>query len=267
MVADTGAQLRSLYKPQGGVGEIFSAKVSDYVASRPDYPGPLFDMLHTRGNLSPASTIADVGAGTGLLTQELLRRGYSVLAVEPNGEMRCAADRLLSAYQRYLSVCGSAESMPIESFSVDLVTVAQAFHWFERDKAKAECLRVLRPQGQVALIWNDRVLTDPLHVALDDVFARYGGAKRGALVAHEERHDVPKFFGVDAPQQFSWPHEHRLNEAGVLSLVFSRSYMPDRDSRAGKEASDEVRDIFAQYASGDTLSVRYTTVAIIGRPQ
>lgn len=267
MVADTGTRLRSLYEPQGGVGEIFSTKVSDYVASRPDYPGQLFDMLHDQGNLSSASTIADVGAGTGLLTQELLRRGYSVVAIEPNADMRSAADRFLGAYPAYSSVRGSAEAMPIGISSVDLVTAAQAFHWFEIDKARAEFLRVLRPHGQVALIWNDRVLTDPLHVALDEVFASYGGAKRGALVAHEERHDVPKFFGVGAPRQFSWPHEHSLNEAGLLSLVFSRSYMPDRGSSAGKNASDEVRDIFAQFASGETVSVRYTTVAIIGRPQ
>ena len=126
---------------------------------------------------------------------------------------------------------------------------------------------MLRPAGKVALIWNDRVLTDPLHVALDEVFAEYGGAKRGALVAHESRDDVPKFFGASSPTEFAWPHEHLLDEDGLLSLVFSRSYMPAQNSDSGRDAGQQVRQLFHRFAENGLLTVRYTTVAIIGRPQ
>jgi SAM-dependent methyltransferase len=264
--ADSGARLRSLYEPDGGVGEIFSSKVTDYAASRPDYPEALFDTLRAEADLSPGAVIADIGAGTGLLTQGLLQRGWRVIAVEPNGEMRAAADRRLGAQPNYRSVDGTAESMPIESSSIDLITAAQAFHWFEIEHARTECLRVLRPHGQVALIWNDRVPDDPLHAALDEPFAEYGGARRGALVAHEERRQVPEFFGA-APAEHSWPHQHRLDEAGLLSLVFSRSYMPERQSPAGLAASGAVRDVFSRYAAGGLVTVRYTSVAMVGRPR
>ena len=198
MNTDTaGTQLRSLYEPHGGVGEIFSAKVADYTASRPDYPAPLFEMLHVKGNLFAGATLADIGAGTGLLTRGLLQRGYNVVAIEPNASMRSASDSLLDQFQGYRSVDGYAEAMPLESSSIDLITAAQAFHWFEINSAKAECLRVLRPDGQVALIWNDRVLTDPLHVELNELFANYGGSKRAALLAYEkQRGDVSRFFGA-----------------------------------------------------------------------
>jgi SAM-dependent methyltransferase len=266
MTLDAGAQLRSLYAPDGGVRAIFSDKVADYVASRPDYPEALFDALRDHAGLQPGSVVADVGAGTGLLTQSLLRCGATVVAVEPNPAMRAAADQRLGGHAAYRSIDGSAEAMPLEAGSVDLITAAQAFHWFDVDAARAECLRVLTLTGQVALIWNDRRRGDPLHAALDDVFATFGGDRRAAMVAHEDRAGVPQFFGAARALELSWPHEHRLDAVGLASLVFSRSYMPARDSAEGRGAERLVAAMFDRFAVAGTVGVRYTTVAIVGRP-
>jgi SAM-dependent methyltransferase len=268
---DSGAQLRSLYAPDGGVRAIFSAKVADYVASRPDYPDALFDAFGELAGLRAGAVVADVGAGTGLLTRGLLERGAHVTAIEPNPAMRAAADHLLAEHAargRYRSIEGSAEATLLDDASVDLVTAAQAFHWFEVEAARAELKRVLQPAGQVALIWNDRRRGDALHDALDEVFASFGGDRRTALVAHEDRADVPRFFGAGHVREFSGPHEHRLDAAGLASLVFSRSYMPARDSAAGREAEAAVSVVFERFAdrAAGTLAVRYTTVAMIGRP-
>ncbi len=265
--SDTGAQLRSLYAPQGGTGHIFSSKVNDYVASRPDYPAALFDALRTKCHLQPGAVVADIGAGTGLLTRGLLAQSYTVTAIEPSDAMRAAADHALAHVPAYSSANGTAENLPLPDASADLITAAQAFHWFDIPAARIEFLRVLKPQGHVALIWNDRVLTDPLHIALDPIFAHFGGAKRGAMLAHEERSQVPAFFGASTPQERIWPHEHQLGEEGLLSLVFSRSYMPARDSALGLQASEQVRDLFRRLAKDGRIAVRYTTVAIVGRPQ
>ena len=266
MPPDTGTRLRTLYEPVGGVAQIFSPKVADYLASRPGYPAKLFESLTSTCNLRNGAVVADIGAGTGLFTHGLLQHGYQVIAVEPNAAMRAAADQLLTGYPGYRSEHGSAESLPIQPSSVDLITAAQAFHWFEIDRSRAEFLRVLRPKGKVALIWNDRVLTDPLHIALDEIFTRYGGAKRDALVAHESRSDLPKFFGSTVPAELTWNHEHCLDQSGLLSLVFSRSYMPDRSSLPGREVSHHVCEAFQRFATEAGVIVRYTTVAIVGRP-
>ena len=262
---DTGSRLRSLYAGDGGVRSVFSPKVADYAASRPDYPAALFELLARRGR--PATDlVADVGAGTGLFTDGLLRHGFRVVAVEPNAEMRREADRRLGGAAGFRSVDGSAEALPFAASSIDLITAAQAFHWFEVERARAEFLRVLRPSGQAALVWNDRVLDDPLHAALDEVFAHFGGAKRGALVAHEDRSKVPRFFGAVRAEEFTWPHAHRLDEPGLLALVFSRSYMPGRATPAGGEAAEGTRAIFRRFAAGGLVEVRYRTVLFVGRP-
>jgi SAM-dependent methyltransferase len=267
MSRDTGAALRAQYADQGGVTEVFSSKVADYVASRPDYPAGLFDALVQCGALQEASDIADVGAGTGLLTVSLLDRGHRVTAVEPSDAMRAACDRLLGARPGYRSVRGTAESTSLHDNSIDLFTAAQAFHWFDIERARAEFLRVLKPHGQVALIWNDRVLDDPLHEALDEVFARFGGAKRGAMVAHESsRSYAPAFFNGAPCIDIELPHAHRLDRDGLRSLAFSRSYMPPRESDEGTQATAQLDAVFDAFAADGMVVVRYRTFAIVGRP-
>lgn len=264
---DTGAALRAQFAAEGGVTAAFSPKVADYVAARPDYPAALFDALRERGLMFEGVRVADIGAGTGLLTRQLLDRGARVTAIEPNDAMRAACDAALQGRAAYASVAGTAEATGLPAGSVDLVTAAQAFHWFEADAARREFLRILTPTGQVALIWNDRHKPDPLHDAMDQVFATYGGAKLGAMLAHEDRADVPRFFAGAPMTQLEWPHEHRLDAAGLQALAFSRSYMPLRDSEAGQRAAQDLQRLFDTFAVDGRVTVRYRTFVIFGRPQ
>ena len=239
----------------------FSAKVADYEVARPDYPVALFAAL--RALCADAAMAVDLGAGTGLLTQGLLHHGFRVVAVEPDAAMRAACERRLGAQAGYRSVDGAAEAIPMADASVDLITAAQSFHWFDVSRARAECRRVLKSAGVVALIWNDRVCGDPLQQELDAVFAEHGGASHSA---QSDRADVPRFFGGNAPTELTWPHEHRLDESGLLSLAFSRSYMPVRMSPAAASVEQKVRRLFRDWQQEGRVVVRYRTVAFIGRP-
>jgi SAM-dependent methyltransferase len=263
---DTGTHLRSVHAHGGGVREIFTTKVEDYVASRPEYPGALFDGLVAAGALpAEPAVVADIGSGTGLLTRGLLVRGHRVFAVEPNAAMRAVADAALADYAGYGSVDGAAEATGLEDGSVDLVTAAQALHWFELDGARREFRRILKPHGQVALIWNDRQLADPLNVALDELFEQFGGARRCALVEHENHSRVWPFFGGKPEHQMEIPHEHRLDRATLLSLVFSRSYIPPRESEVAAEVVRQVDAIFDAHAAGGVVTMRYHAVVMAGK--
>ncbi len=136
--------------------ERFSNRVEDYVRYRPGYPRAVLDLLREECGFAPESVVADIGSGTGILTQMLLENGNVVYGVEPNAEMRAAGESLLQRYARFRSVAGSAEATTLPDASVDFVFVGQAFHWFEPKAARAEFERVLKPRGWVAVIWNER---------------------------------------------------------------------------------------------------------------
>lgn len=255
--------LRAAAQALGGSTQLFSRKAADYQASRPDYPAALFDELARR--CPPPAEALDIGAGTGLFARDLLRRGWPVLAVEPDAAMRAVADAELGGWSGYRSLAGRAEALPAADASVDLIVAAQAFHWFDLEPARAECARVLRPGGWVALVWNHRV-DDALNTALSALLQRHGGALAAAMAAEDDLARVPAFFGARPWQRWQGGHEQRLDAEGLAALVFSRSYMPPRGTAEAAAAEADLRQLFAQYAQGDgRICLRYDTVACIGQ--
>jgi len=210
--------------------------------------------------------VADVGSGTGLLARELLRRRYVVIAIEPNAAMRAMADALLSNCPNYCSIAASAEATSLADGSVDLVAAAQAFHWFDVAAVRREWLRILAPNGRVALIWNTRPLDDPLQQAVDDVLGEFGGVRHDALTAQQQLSTVAPFFAGAPYEQFEVPHSQPLERAGFVSLVLSRSTMPDRDTPAGRRAEQVIFSLFDRYVTNAAVTVNYRTVAFLGRP-
>jgi SAM-dependent methyltransferase len=146
----------------------FGSAAEVYDRARPSYPAAAIGWLVERTGLGPGRTVADVGAGTGKLTRLLVPTGARVIAVEPIPEMRA----LIGAGE---VVDGTAEDLPLAAESVDVVTVAQAFHWFDHAKALPELHRVLRPGGWLVLFWNMRDLANPLQRAVEDLLSEHRG--------------------------------------------------------------------------------------------
>ena len=134
--------------------ERFSSRAETYAQYRPTYADGFMEYLYTEVGLNAGSVIADIGSGTGILADLLLRRGGTVYGVEPNDDMRRIAEDDLARHGSFVSVNATAEMTSLPEASVDFITVAQAFHWFDRQKFRAECRRLLRPGGKVILVWN-----------------------------------------------------------------------------------------------------------------
>ena len=134
----------------------FTDRVGDYVSYRPGYPETLIDAVIDLVGSRSAAVVADIGAGTGIFTRSLVARGLQVYAVEPNAAMRTAAERGLADAPNFSAIDGSAEATGLADESVDLITAAQAFHWFDKSAARQEFERILKSGGRVALIWNRR---------------------------------------------------------------------------------------------------------------
>ncbi|MHC4429965.1 MAG: class I SAM-dependent methyltransferase, partial [Planctomycetota bacterium] len=152
--------------------ERFSDRVGHYVRYRPGYPSALLELFRRELGLAPAHVVADVGSGTGKLSEMFLRNGNLVFGIEPNRRMREAAEAGLRGFPRFRNIDGSAEATGLDDGSVDHVVAAQAFHWFRVDEARREFARIGKPEAWTALIWNTRSGHSPLVQAYEDMLAR-----------------------------------------------------------------------------------------------
>jgi SAM-dependent methyltransferase len=152
----------------------FSDRVVDYIRYRPSYPVEALDAIRAIGGLSAGAEVADLGAGTGIWTRILLDAGFQVTAMEPNLEMRRAAEESLGNQPGFRSLEGASDRTGLPPASVDLVTAAQAFHWFDVAKTRRECLRVLKQNAWVVLLFNERLVDgSPFLIAYESLLQRY----------------------------------------------------------------------------------------------
>ncbi len=202
----------------------FTGRASFYSTSRPSYPPRLLDILRTEIEFEETYIIADVGSGTGLLAQLLLENGNRVLAVEPNEEMRGFAKEILGKFPKFLSVKGTAEHTGLESLSVDLVVVGQALHWFDCEAASVEFSRILKTNGHVCIVYNDRNNEDSFMKGYDQIVGKY--ARNRANVPSIDDDYLSRFFKSGKYSKFSLPNEQLLDLEGLLGRITSASYMP-----------------------------------------
>jgi len=245
--------------------ERFSDRVDDYVRFRPGYPPALLDLLKNACGLGPGRVVADVGSGTGILTRLLLESGARVIGVEPNAAMRTAAERTLAGNERFESIDASAEATTLHAGSVDLVTAAQAFHWFDPTRARLEFARILRPSGFVALIWNQR-RDSAFNRDYEEMLERY--AVEYAHVRERDRAAEPRiraFFAPASPDVARFDNEQRFDEAGLRGRLMSSSYAPRAGDPSHEPMLRRLAEIFATHAREGLVTFAYETVVWYGR--
>lgn len=150
----------------------FNGRHQDYQAARPSYAQEFLDWLGELYAPPERYTAADIGSGTGKLSAQLLAAGFRVCGVEPNPDMRGAAEALLGGDPRFSSSNGTDHDTGLPDRSVDMVAAAQAFHWFDGPAFARECRRILRPGGRAVLVWNVRG-SAPVNQALAQVFREH----------------------------------------------------------------------------------------------
>lgn len=243
----------------------FSDRVAHYVRYRPGYPEALLGALEEGAGLGPESAAADVGSGTGISTELLLRAGGEVFAVEPNAEMRAAAEARLSAEPRFRSVAGTAEATGLPDGSVDLVAAGQAFHWFDRERFRAECRRILRAGGRVALFWNSR-RTDstPFLRAYEDLLRRFGTDYERVDHLRLGPADFEPFFGGPYESR-SFPNEQVFDLEGLRGRLLSSSYTPGPGHPDHEPMLAELRGLFDRHQEDGRVRFEYDTELHVGR--
>lgn len=244
----------------------FSSRVENYIKYRPSYPSAVIEILTEQCGLTPAAHIADIGSGTGILSELWLKHGNPVLGVEPNREMRQAGERLLAAYPHFTSVNGTAEATTLPSQSVDFVTAGQAFHWFDVAKARQEFGRILKPGGWAVLIWNVRHdQASPFMRAYHQLVHDFA---IDMAVSHEQRIDdavLAAFYAARGYQLVTCPNQQHFDFSGMLGRLLSSSYMPNVDQAGYAPMLAQAKALFAQYETGGQVVIEYETRIYYGQ--
>jgi SAM-dependent methyltransferase len=237
----------------------FSTRADNYAKYRPDYPAAVIDLLKSECGLDNASTIADVGSGTGILSELFLRNGNKVISIEPNASMRTVAKRLLRDSPNFVSVDATAEATTLDSQSVDFITAAQAFHWFDRAKAKTEFARILKPGGWVVLIWNERRLeSTPFLQDYEDLLLSYGTDYQE--VRHENvAGEIAEFFAPERFQLRNLDNFQHFDLAALTGRVGSASYTPEPGHPNFEPMLSRLEQIFNQHKRNNTVTFEYDT--------
>src|SRR5690606_101812 len=235
----------------------FSNRVENYVRYRPGYPAAMMEFFQEELDVGPASTVADIGSGTGLSSRPFVELGCRVYGIEPNAAMRDAAEKFLKGFQNFVSVDGTSENTTLPNDSVDMVIAAQAFHWFDPEPTGREFKRILRSGGFAALIWNERQLdtTDFLR-EYEQLLLKYG--RDYAKVRHENVSEemLLGFFNAGF-ERVSFPNEQVFDLAGIRGRLLSSTYMPDENYPSYGAMIDELALLFAKHAENDRIKVFY----------
>jgi SAM-dependent methyltransferase len=242
----------------------FSDRVADYVRYRPGYPDELLHCLRHDFGLSAETTVADVGSGTGISSAFLLRSGCTVFGVEPNDGMRAAAEEQLACQARFRSVAGSAEATTLPDRSVDLVAAGQAFHWFDRDAARVEFARILRPGGVAVLFWNSRSADGtPFLRGYERLLQEYGTDYAEVNHRRIDAESLRSFFGGPVASRV-FANAQTLDCDGLRGRLLSSSYTPAEGHPDRAPMLRELRALFDGHQRDGVVRIEYETDLYVG---
>ncbi len=247
--------------------ERFSNRVENYRRYRPGYPAGVIDLIRDSTGLRPGASVADLGSGTGILTRLMLDAGWDVFAVEPNAPMRLAAEEELGANPRFHSIDARAEQTGLAAGSVEAITCAQAFHWFDRDAARAEFARILKPDGWVFIIWNERQLTSPADRAYADILESIGHAYDGVRERGSVQNDeaLRPFFRAGTYRTAQFPNPSVMDWETLHGRFLSSSYVPPPGEPGHEEFLAKLESLFRTHQRDGRVVIEQTTNVYFGQ--
>jgi SAM-dependent methyltransferase len=244
------------------VTERFGDRADAYERGRPGYPDAL--LVRLCEELSPGDVVADLGAGTGLLSEALVGRGYVLRLVEPNGPMREVAERRMAGRADVTVHPGSAEQTGLESGSVALVVAAQAFHWFEPVATRAELERILAPGGQLALMWNDPDEASPFMAGYAALLQAHRIDEVSISRSPDRSKQVARFFGPRGCRLIVFENPTMVDWAMLEARLSSSSYMPAQGSPGHAPMIAALQELFDAHAEDGQVRFDYTTALYLG---
>jgi precorrin-6B methylase 2 len=244
----------------------FTNKAEKYAKYRPIYPPKFIEYLFTELGFTNNSIVADIGAGTGILSKLLAEKVKTIYAVEPNTDMRNTCKESCKKFKNIITINGSAEDTTLPDNSIDCITIAQAFHWFDKTKCMKEFKRILKTNNKVVLLWNRKEIQNPFVKENDDLCRKY----------------CPDFKGVAGNSNFSPEYykvffknkncEYKIFDNDIICTLetyvgvsLSTSYSPSKNDPIYQNYIDELTALFHKYNYQGKLFVKNKTHSYAGQ--
>lgn len=244
----------------------FSSRVDNYVRYRPSYPSEVLDVMREKCGLLTEHIVADIASGTGIFTRMLLGNGNRVFAVEPNAEMREAGNKYLSDCVNFRAINGTAEATTLFKHVVHFVTATQAAHWFDRRKANAEFKRILKPNGWLVLIWNERDLNSPFAKDYEKLLNTYGTDYADVCCHGRATYETVAEFFAPAPfQETTLTSAQEFDYAGLEGRLLSSSYAPETGDAKHEPMLKTLRQLFDHHQRNGQVKMEYETKMYYGQ--
>lgn len=216
--------------------------------------------------LTPSSVVAEVGSGTGIFTELLLKNGNVVHAIEPNKDMREAAEKLLAKYENFRSIDATGEATTLPDHCADFAFAAQTFHWLERAKARKEFTRIVRNGAHVVLIWNvRRIGHSAFSNAYEDLIQRYGIDYQNVKHSSVTDEDLKEFYSPFEVKLKVFDNFQIFNFEGLKGRLLSSSYIPLEGDDKFDEMVGDLQNIFKKHAMEGQVTFEYDTKVYYGR--
>jgi SAM-dependent methyltransferase len=235
----------------------FSNRVENYVKYRPSYPAAMIPFFEASLGLKQGQRIVDIGSGTGLFAKPLLEQGYAVTCIEPNDDMRRAGEQELGRFAGFTSRKHKGEQTGLRGQSVDLITVAQAFHWMDPMATKKEFNRILKADGHIVLAWNLRQHTTAFMKAYHDLKERYRIEETTARRDDEET--LTAFFAPKTMQVQRFENNQLLNFEELKGQLLSASYIPLPGHPLYEEMIASLAELFVTSQQGGVITMVHET--------
>ena len=242
----------------------FSCLANDYTIGRPMYANTFIESLYSKYGFTERSIIADIGSGTGKFARQLLDKGSFVYCIEPNDDMRNTAIKELNQYKGFHAVDGTATETKLDEKSVDDITVAQAFHWFDVSLFKKECKRILRNNGRVFLIWNMRDMSSEINQVSFDIYSKYCPNFKGFGGGIQKNDIRIKQFFADTYEYAEFDNPLFYSKNKFISRSLSGSYSLKKGDKNYSEYLDSLSKVFEKYSKNHVLTMKNKTVVYIG---
>ena len=244
----------------------FTDKAQKYEKYRPSYPNESVSIImkECNFNLDNDIIIADIGAGTGKFTELLLENNYTVYAIEPNDKMRAIADSKFLGNHKYKSFNSNAENTLLADNSIDIITVAQALHYFDLDKVKIEFRRILKKNGKVVLLWNFRDRASNFMKEYEKIVYTFHSKDLQPTFAQDKMNDVVYNKLFSEYKVLSIPYSQELKFNDLWGRVLSSNHAPKMDDPNYKELYKNMNGLFNKYKHNNIITFEYCTKVVIG---